>query len=247
MSAVAADLGLIAAGAFLAALVIGSAGFAFAIVVTGIWIHVLPPPVLVLLAAVCATLLHATSVWQFRREIEYGLLWPFLAGAVFGVPLGVFALRHVNTAVFRHLFGAFMIAYSVYMLARLRLPVVRLAPAAARAADAAVGGVSGILGGLAMLHGTLPTIWCGLRGWDKRRSRCVYQPYIGFTAVLVMLVAGLNVDVDPARFGAYLLACLPALAAGLWLGLRLFDWISEERFRRLLLWLILASGVSLQF
>ncbi len=98
-----------------------------------------------------------------------------------------------------------------------------------------------------MLQGTLTTIWCGLRGWDKRRSRSVYQTYIGFTAVLVMLVAGVNVEVEPRQFGIYLLACVPALAAGLWLGLRLFDWISEERFRRLLLWLILVSGVSLQF
>lgn len=247
MSATLADFGLIAAGAFLAALVIGSAGFAFAIVVTGFWIHVLPPPALVLLAAICATLLHAASIWRFRREIEYGLLWPFLVGAVLGVPLGVAALGHVDATLFRRLFGAFMIAYSVYMLALPRLHVVRLSPTTARAADAAVGWVSGVLGGLAMLQGTLTTIWCGMRGWDKRRSRCVYQPYIGFTALLIMAVAGPNIEVDAKRFGGYLLVCVPALAAGLWLGMRVFDWISEERFRRLLLWLILASGVVLQF
>lgn len=241
------DLALIALGAFLAALVIGSAGFAFAIVVTGIWIHVLPPPVLVLLAATCATLLHAVSIWRFRRDIEFGLLWPFLIGSVLGVPLGVLALQRVDTALFRHLFGAFMIAYGIYMLARPHLVAVKLAPAVARLADGAVGWVGGIMGGLAMLHGTPATIWCSLRGWDKRRTRCVYQPYIGFTSILVMLVVGFHVDVDKAQLGMYLLVCLPALAAGLWLGFRLFHWISEERFRRLLLWLILASGVSLQF
>jgi uncharacterized membrane protein YfcA len=246
MSSSPADFGLIAAGAFLAALVIGSAGFAFAIVVTGFWIHVLPPPALVLLAAICATLLHATSIWRFRREIEYGLLWPFLVGTVLGVPLGVAALGHVDAMLFRRLFGAFMIAYSVYMLARPRLYVVRLGATSARAADAAVGWVSGVLGGLAMLQGTLTTIWCGMRGWDKRRSRCVYQPHIGFTALLIMAVAGLQVEVDPTLFAGYLVVCLPALALGLWLGLRVFDWISEERFRRLLLWLILGSGITLQ-
>ena len=240
------ELALLMTGAFLAALVIGSAGFAFAIVVTGIWIHVLPPPVLVLLASICATLLHAVSIWQFRRDIEYGLLWPFLVGSVFGVPLGVYALQHVDTATFRRFFGAFMILYGIYMLARPRLPAVKLAPSAARIADGTVGWMSGMLGGLAMLHGTLPTIWCTLRGWDKRRSRCVYQPYIGFTAILVMLVAGMQVKADPAQLGGYLLACLPAMGAGLWLGFRVFEWVSEERFRRTLLWLILASGIALQ-
>jgi len=107
--------------------------------------------------------------------------------------------------------------------------------------------MGGVLGGLAMLNGVVPTIWCTLRGWDKRRARYVYQPYILFTGILVMLLAGINVNTELSRVGLYLLVSLPALAAGLWLGFRVFDWVSEERFRRLLSWLILASGVSLQF
>ena len=241
------DYTIVALGAFFAALVIGSAGFAFAIVVTGVWIYVLPPAAIVLLASICATLLHVTSVWQFRNEIDYRLLWPFLAGSVLGVPLGVLALQHINAAIFRHLFGAFMIAYSTYMLMSPSLARVNITGRAAQGADAAVGWVGGILGGLAMLHGTLPTLWCGLRGWDKRKSRFVYQPYIGFTAILVMVMTGIHAEVDTVQLGWYLLACLPALAAGYWIGLRIFDWISEERFRKFILWLILASGISMQF
>lgn len=240
------ELPLIAAGAFVAALVTGSAGFAFAIVVTGIWLYVLPPPIIVLLAAICATLLHAVSVWRFRHEIEYALLWPFLIGGALGVPLGVYALRHADAGLFRQLFGVFMIAYAAYMLVRPRLPAMRLAALPGRLADATVGWVSGVMGGLAMLHGTLPTIWCALRGWDKRRSRLVYQPFILFSGILVTLLVGLNVEFDPERIGIFLLVCLPALAAGLWMGLKVFDWISEEHFRRLVLWLILVSGISLQ-
>lgn len=241
------DLALIAIGGFLAALVIGSAGFAFAIVVTGIWIYVLPPPTIVLLAAICATVLHVISVWSFRDRIEYRLLWPFVIGGVLGVPLGALALQRLDPAWFRHLFGAFMIAYSAYMLMRPKLPVLRLAPVAARVADGAVGWVSGIMGGFAMLHGTLPTIWCSLRGWDKRRARYVYQPYILITGVVILLWVGSSADIDKSELAAPLLVCAPAMALGLWVGIRVFDVISEERFRRLVLWLILASGVSLQF
>lgn len=241
------DLALIALGGFLAALVIGSAGFAFAIVVTGIWIYVLPPATIVLLAAICATLLHAVSVWRFRKQIEYRLLWPFVIGGALGVPLGVMALQRLDPAWFRHVFGGFMIAYSAYMLLRPRLPVVRLAPLTARIADGAVGWVSGVMGGFAMLHGTLPAIWCSVRGWDKRRARYVYQPYILITGVIIMLAVGFNVEIDKSQLAAPLLVCLPAMALGLWLGVRVFDVISEERFRRLVLWLILVSGVTLQF
>ena len=243
----ALDLALIAAGGFLAALVVGSAGFAFAIVVTSVWIYVLPPAQIVFLAAICATLLHIASIWQFRREIEFGLLWPFVIGSVLGVPLGVLALRTFDAAWFRHVFGACMIAYSGYLLTRPQFPVVRLAPVTASIADGAVGWVSGILGGFAMLHGTLPTIWCSLRGWDKRKSRCVYQPYILITGILTMLCVGFGIKIDKAQLLLPLAVGLPAMGLGLWAGTRVFSVISEDRFRRLVLWLILASGISLQF
>lgn len=238
---------LVTGGAFLAAVVIGSAGFAFAIVVTGIWIYVMPPQAVVLLGATCATLVHGVNVWQYRRELELGLLWPFLAGALLGVPLGAMALTRVDTVLFRHVFGMFMIAYSAFMLSRPQLPVVRIDGLASRLADGAIGWRGGVLGGLAMLQGPPPTIWCQLRGWDKRRARFVYQPYIGFTAIVVMLVLSVNTEVDRSRFGGYLLACLPAMGAGLWVGLRVFEWVSEVRFRQVVLWLILVSGISLQF
>ena len=51
---------------------------------------------------------------------------------------------------------------------------------------------------------------------------------------------------DPVAMKAAI-AQLPAMALGLWAGMRVFSVISEERFRRLVLWLILASGISLQF
>src|SRR3954469_9982591 len=151
------SLALIAVGGFLAALVVGSAGFAFAIVVTGVWLYVLPPAQIVLLASISATVLHIVSIWQFRREIEIRLLWPFVVGGALGVPLGVLALKHLDPRLFRHLFGVFMIAYSAYMLKRPNMPVIKLQPAVARFADGAVGCVSGILGGFALLQGTLPT------------------------------------------------------------------------------------------
>lgn len=241
------DLALITIGAFLAAMITGSVGFAFAIVVAAIWIHVLPPVEVVLLASICATLLHTASVWHFRREIEYRLLWPFVVGALFGVPLGVFGLRYMNADAFRHVFGAFIIVYGAYMLRRPKLPLLRLNPMAARCADGFVGWISGVMGGLAMLHGMLPTVWCGLRGWGKRRSRFVYQPYILFTGILVMLLVGLNVEIEARRFGMYLIACLPAIGAGFWVGVKTFEWISEDLFQRLVLWLIVASGIPLLF
>ena len=43
-----------------------------------------------------------------------------------------------------------------------------------------------------------------------------------------------------------LAAGFPAMALGLWAGMHVFRVITEERFRGLVLWLILVSGISLQ-
>ncbi len=241
------ELALIAGGGFLAALVVGSAGFAFAIVVTGVWLYVLPPAQIVFLASICATTLHILSIWQYRREIEFRLLWPFVVGGVLGVPLGVLALKTLDPKLFRHVFGALMIAYATYMLTRPAMPVIRLREGVARLADGLVGWVSGVLGGFALLQGTLPTIWCSLRGFDKRRARYVYQPYILVTGIVVMLFVGVTADFDKSTLILPLAVAAPAMALGLWAGTRLFEVMSEERFRRIVLWLILCSGISLQF
>jgi hypothetical protein len=44
--------------------------------------------------------------------------------------------------------------------------------------DAVAGALGGFAGGLAGLAGSFVTIWCSMRGWDKRQQRAVYQPFI---------------------------------------------------------------------
>lgn len=239
------ELAIIGLGAFLAAIVTSSAGFAFAIIVTGIWIYVLPPAEIVFLASICATLIHITSVVRLRRDVQYRFLWPFLIGGVVGVPLGVLALKSVEPALFRRAFAAFMVAYGLYAAFQPRLPRVHVSQRTARFIDVGIGGLSGVMGGFAMLHGTLTTVWCSLRGWDKRVARGVYQPYILFSSTLVLCLVGLNVNFDHDRLQRALLACLPALALGFVIGIRLFDRLSDTQFTRIVAALVLVSGVVL--
>lgn len=239
------QIAVIVAGAFLGAVITGGAGFAFAIIATVIWVHVLTPVQNVMLAAACASALHVASVWHFRKNIDYRRLWPFLAGALFGAPLGAYALKFIPAQEFRFAVGLLIIAYSLFVALRPKLHKISMSPSVGRLADGAVGWISGILGGAVMLHGILPTIWCVLRGWDKAESRCIYQPYILFTGIYVMLLAGINVRSEVPQVAFLFLACLPALAAGLAIGLKIFNWISETLFMRLVLGFVFVSGILL--
>jgi uncharacterized membrane protein YfcA len=113
-------------------------------------------------------------------------------------------------------------------------------PAVKRGAGSAdaVGTLNGILGGATGLAGVIVTIWCGVRGWPKDVQRTVFQP-VGVT-VFAMSAAWLGTrgEIDRDTVGLFFLG-LPALAAGTWLGLKLFGRLDEFAFRKVVLFLLL--------
>ena len=102
----------------------------------------------------------------------------------------------------------------------------------------------GILGGTTGLAGIVVVIWSGLRGWAKDVQRAVFQP-VG-VATFAMTALGLSAtgSVDIGAIKLFLLG-LPVLLAGTWLGFKLYGRLDEKGFRRVVLWLLMASGLLL--
>src|SRR5262249_20406238 len=110
----------------------------------------------------------------------------------------------------------------------------------------AVGFLNGILGGMTGLAGILVTIWSGLRGWPKDEQRAVFQP-VG-VAIFAMSALWLGVrGMATAEAVRLFLIGLPVLLAGTWLGLKLYGRLDEAAFRRVVLILLLISGVAMLF
>ncbi len=176
------DLALIVAvGAGLGGFVTGLAGFGTGLVALGVWLHVLDPLLAAPLVVICSVIGHLQSIWGLRGRLDWSRLWPFLAGGLPGIPLGVLLLGLLDPQVFRGLVGLFLLAYAGTMLLLRKLPVLQFG---GRPMDAAVGLGGGVLGGFAGLSGPLPTIWCGLKGWTKDEQRSVFQ---GFNLTILSL------------------------------------------------------------
>ena len=231
----------IAVGAFLAAFASGLAGFAFALVASGVLLNVLPPIEAVPVILAGSILSQFATLPALRHAIRWRRLWPFLVGGALGVPFGVELLRIADPGAFRFGVGVFLVAYSGYMLLR---PQPAPLDFGGRAADGAIGLVGGLMGGLAGLSGAIPTIWCGLRGWPKDEQRGVYQPYIVAMQFLALAWLGGTGGVTREAAGLFL-PTLPALALGLWLGTRAYARVDDAQFRRIVLWLLMFSGVAL--
>jgi uncharacterized protein len=234
------ELSLFLAATFAAALVAGLAGFAFGLVAAAIWLHLLTPLQTASLIIAFGLIVQGAAVWKLRHALDWKRLWPFLLGGAVGVPVGVAALKWANPAAIRVGVGAVLVLYAIHGLVRPTFKPVN----AGASADAGVGFLNGVLGGATGLAGILTTLWCGLRGWTKDQQRAVFQP-VGvaiFAMSAAWIGAGGAVSADTVKL--FLLG-LPVLLLGTWLGLMLYGRLDEAGFRKVVLILLLASGVAL--
>ena len=235
------ELPLFLLATFAGALVAGLSGFAFGLIVSSIWLYILTPLQTATLIIAFGLIVQGYAVWKLRGALDWKKLWPFVFGAALGVPLGVSILTWASPAHVRAAVGAFLVLYSLYALFR---PAIAPVKAGGGAADAGVGFLNGVLGGITGLAGILVTIWCGLRGWPKDVQRTVFQPVAVATFLMSALWIGAKGTISADTVKLFLIG-LPALFAGTWLGLRLFGRINEAAFRKVVLVLLLASGVAL--
>jgi uncharacterized membrane protein YfcA len=241
MDGIPLELPIFLLATFAGALVAGLSGFAFGLVAASIWLYVLSPLQTATLIIAFGLIVQGFAVWKLRRALDWKKLWPFVAGAALGVPVGVTILTWANPADARIGVGAFLVLYTLYALFR---PAINPVKAGGAAVDAGVGFLNGVLGGITGLAGILVTIWCGLRGWPKDVQRTVFQPVAVATFLLSALWIGAKGAITSDTIKLFLIG-LPALLAGTWLGLKLFGRLDEAMFRKVVLVLLLVSGIVL--
>ena len=131
--------------------------------------------------------------------------------------------------------------FSLYGLFR---PTIKPVKAGVLVGDVGAGFLNGVLGGATGLAGIIAIIWCQLRGWTKDQQRAVFQP-VG-VATFAKSATWLGAQGSMSREVILLFAiALPASLVGTWLGLKLYGRLDEVQFRKIVLILLLASGIML--
>jgi hypothetical protein len=193
------------------------------------------------LIVVFGLIVQGFSVWKLRRAIKWPRLMPFLIGGAAGVPMSGELLRWTAPGNLRIAVGAILMLFSLYNLVR---PSFASAARAGTVADGAVGVLNGVAGGATGLAGIAAVIWCSLRGWPAAEQCAVFQPSgIAVFAMTALWLGGTGM-IGRDTLTLFLIG-LPPLAVGTWAGLKSFRKLNEQAFRRVVLVLLLASGLSL--
>ena len=234
------NLVLFLTAAFFGGLTSGVSGFAMGLVVSGVWLHIISPAQNALLIVLCGLVTQGSGIWRVRHAINWRTVAPFIIGGAVGVPAGTALLKTVNQGTLQLTIGVLLVLYSLYNLIRPTVKPVQ----GGTSTDLCVGVANGLIGGLTGLGGIAVTIWCQLRGGAKDAQRAVFQPVMFATFVMSAISLAVARAFDAGTLKLYALA-LPALIVGIWCGLSLYGKLNDAAFRKMILLLLLFSGLAL--
>jgi len=240
--------------ALLAAVLQGAAGFGFALLALPASMAILGatqavPLVIILSLANCLYL----GV-RIRREAHRGLLLGLLGGAVFGLPIGVFAFQALDSRDLMVAVSLMVLGFAVYLGVR-----GRPRGAGGRASDStpappasvlfrrpSVIGVGVVAGAMTVSLGIPgPPVVLYLMALRVSKNTLRATTLVFFAAAYVSSLALQAVVVGlPDGVVATALLLTPVVVCGGWLGNRLAGHIDESTFRWIVLGLILLTGAA---
>lgn len=227
---------------FLAALVKGVAGMGFPLIAVPLVANVTGPHAAVIIVAVPTVVSNAYMVLQgggstarLRQFVWLGV------GLILGAVAGARLMHLMNTRVLALILGGLAVGYAGASLIQIPL---RIPFAAQPAMGAGIGAAAGLLGGST-------TIYAPLLAAYLDSMRLAKDEFVFWITALFLVGTSAQV-VTYIQLGIYrgallwapLLLCVPMLA-GTWMGIRLRERLSHDRFRTFVLLLVLASGFNL--
>lgn len=235
------ELLLIAAGAAAAGFVQGLSGFGFGMVSMSFWAWGLLPQQAAVLSTVGGLIGQLLAALTVRRGARWPRLWPFLAGGLCGIPIGLWLLQHADPRGFKLFVGALLAIWCPLMLFSGRLPRLHRG---GRLADAVAGVGGGLMGPLGGITGAVPTLWCTLRALDRDEQRAVIQNFnlamLSVTTAAYVQRGLITTDHLPHIGLVAASLTVPALV-----GMRVYIGISPLAFRNIVLGLLTATGVAM--
>ena len=228
-------------GALLGGFVNGLAGTGTALLTLGFWLQAIPPleaVAMVLIISIVSGIQGMMLVWE---TIQWRRVLRFLLPALFAMPIGIYLLDVIETRSLKLVVAVLLITYGGFFTFRKNLPLISKPT---YIIDTLIGFSGGILGALGGLSGAIPTMWCALRTWTKTEQRSLLQPYnmivLNVAAVLLFFKGAYTTSVL-----SNLVFVVPTALIGSLIGIAVFKRLNDNQFRRLLIALMLVSGLIL--
>jgi uncharacterized membrane protein YfcA len=223
---------------FAAAVVRGFTGLGFALIaITSV--SLLYPLQAVVPAMVLLELIAGVHLfWSVRRDVHWESIRPLMFGIAAGTPFGLAVLIHAPGAVLALALGLFTILTGLMLMRGFTLRRIP-GTAGALAAGATAGATNGAFG----IGGPPVFLFYLSSPAGNAVSRAsIIACFLGMDLIYLPLLIAAGM-MTPAAIAFAAVLAVP-LVAGIALGSWLLRFASPEAYRRLVLWLVLALGLS---
>jgi len=222
---------------FGAAMLQGLSGFGFSLLALPFLTLLLPPIIVVPLLVIFSLLVNSVNFISVMRFLDIKRIWFLLVGGLTGIPLGAYFLKHIDQKFLTLGISAAVIFFCLILIIGYRKKIgnpLALFP---------VGIISGIFCAGISLSGPPVIIFLASRKVTKNYFRANLAFYFLILNIVTVFVYLNNRMVSPEIITRCLMY-LPALVLGLILG-NIFAWkISEILFRKIILSILLITGLT---
>lgn len=236
------DMALVAASFILGGMVKGALGFGLPLTTMALLPFFVPIDAAL---AVNVVVLFLTNIAQFLQMGQMRdtarRFAPVLWGIVIGVPLGALMITSFSDSLLMLALGAVVVAFSGLSLGKVNLFI---SPARERGAGWAAGILGGAVGAMTTVGGPLFVMYLLGLQTERREFLSALSLFFILSAVLIS-GAFVLVGVFTAERLFLSAIALPAAIAGMWLGNLMVARVPAQKFRALVLAVLLCLGLNL--
>lgn len=178
-------------------------------------------------------------LYYYRQHFNLRAILTLLIPAILGVPIGVYLLEVVDERIIKTTLSIVILGYTLYAFFGPKLPELLN-----RVWGYVFGFSAGVLGGAFNSSGPIVAIYGGFRQWKPEEFRSNLQGFFLVTniSILVFHAGQGNLTSDFWRAVPWaIVGMLLAIAAGLFFE----RWINKQRFKQLVLLMLMISGIRL--
>ena len=176
-------------------------------------------------------------LFETKRKIKWDIILNLILGAFVGVPFGVYFLKNINQQLLKFIISFITFSLGIYFITGAKFKIKEK-----RIILFVTGVISGFFSGSCAMGGP-PVIILGISmKWEKeifRKTLLTYFAIAGTFSNLLFLKNGLF---NPSNIKVFLFSLIPVSIAS-FLGIKIKNKLSEEKFRKIILILIIFIGL----
>lgn len=226
---------------FIAGLVRGVSGFALGLLGTSVLINLIDFYTAIALIALLQPIATSILLLHYRRSCNFQAVTPLAICSFIAVPFGVIASDQIDSQVMLVCLGLIIIIYVAYSWFTPRLPEVKSSGWGYLA-----GLTSGFFSGAYNSCGPPLIIYAHFCEWNPEEFKSNIQGVRICSMILAVVVHGLNHDFNSEVWRLFFLG-VPSVCLGISAGIILSNYLNPVIFKKIVLILLMLTGVKLFF